>query len=117
MRGAYIGNSKARLSVNVYEPGTDTTHTMGELSGQTIATFDLDQATFHSNQTVCMGFAEAEQIWKSDLCKWEINVERVQMKCTCNAFSSELIGIFTDFTRILGARIPFPPPPEPEEPV
>jgi len=49
MRGAYIGNSKARLSVAVYEPGTGTTHTMGELSGSTIATFDLDQSTFHSN--------------------------------------------------------------------
>ena len=38
------------------------------------------------------------------------------MKCTCNAFSSELIGIFTDFTRVLGEPIPFPPPPEPVVP-
>lgn len=77
MRGAYIGNSKARLSVNVFEPGTGVTHTMGELSGQTIASFDLDQSTFHSNQTVCMGYSEQDNRWKSDFCKWEINVEKV----------------------------------------
>lgn len=77
MRGAYIGNSKARLSVSVYESGTGTTHTMGELSGHTIATFDLDQSTFHSNQTVCMGYVDQEKIWKSDLCQWELNVEQV----------------------------------------
>ena len=58
MDGAYIGNSKARLSVNIYEPGTTTLHTMGELSGQTVATFDLDRSNFYSNQTVCMAFDE-----------------------------------------------------------
>lgn len=42
MDGAYIGNSRARLSVKIYEKGTGITHPMGELSGQNIATFDLD---------------------------------------------------------------------------
>jgi hypothetical protein len=36
------------------------------------------------------------------------------MRCECNSFSSELIGIFTDFTRVLGAPVYFPAPPEPE---
>jgi len=57
-----------------------------------------------------MGYAELENLWKSDLCQWELDDEKVQMKCSCNAFGSELIGIFTDFTRILGAPVAFPPP-------
>ncbi len=37
------------------------------------------------------------------------------MKCECNAFESNQIGIFTDFTRELGAPVNFPAPPEPEQ--
>mmetsp|Transcript_13695 Transcript_13695/g.17312 ORF Transcript_13695/g.17312 Transcript_13695/m.17312 type:complete len:188 (+) Transcript_13695:2880-3443(+) len=58
MDGAYIGNSQGRFSVSLYEAGTSTTHKMGELSGHTIATFQLDRDTYHSNQTVCMAFEE-----------------------------------------------------------
>lgn len=32
------------------------------------------------------------------------------MKCTCNAFSSDQVGIFTDFTRELGEPVVFPEP-------
>ena len=35
------------------------------------------------------------------------------MKCECNSFNSELVGIFTDFTREPGEAVNFPPPPEP----
>ena len=49
MRGAYLGNSQARLQVTIYERGERTRHTMGELSGQTIATFDVNRDTYYSN--------------------------------------------------------------------
>ncbi len=114
MRGAYVGNSDGRLSVAVYEIGTQTRHSMGELEGQTVATFDIDRDTFHSNQTVCMGYAEKDERWKDELCQSPLSIDEVQMKCECNAFESNLIGIFTDFTRELGAPVNFPAPPEPE---
>ena len=37
------------------------------------------------------------------------------MKCTCNAFESDLIGLFNDFTRTLGEPVDFPAPPVIEE--
>lgn len=61
-----------------------------------------------------MAYAEQEKRWSSDLCKSELLVEDVQMKCDCNSFNSEMIGIFTDFTRKLGDPVTFPAPPEPE---
>jgi hypothetical protein len=42
-----------------------------------------------------------------------LSVEEVTMKCTCNAFDSNLIGVFSDFTRTLGETVVFPEPPEP----
>ena len=50
---------------------------MGELSGQTLATFDLDRGTYHSNQTVCMGYSKTTKRWQSELCQSEVNVEDV----------------------------------------
>ena len=32
------------------------------------------------------------------------------MSCTCNAFDSNLIGVFSDFTRAKGMPVNFPPP-------
>lgn len=61
-----------------------------------------------------MAFAEQEKRWKAELCQSELSVEEVQMKCVCNSFNSELVGIFTDFTRTIGDPVKFPPPPEPE---
>lgn len=74
MRGAYIGNSKARLQVALFEIGTGERHSIGQLSGQTIAKFDLDRKTYHSNQTVCMGFDDDDKRWKSELCQTELSV-------------------------------------------
>ena len=49
MDGAYLGNSKARLQASIYELGSQKSYQMGELSGQTIATFGIDRSTFASN--------------------------------------------------------------------
>ena len=83
---------------------------MGELSGQTIATFDVDRDTFHSNQTVCMGYSATDERWQTDLCLSDLSVEDVTMSCTCNAFDSNMIGVFSDFTRAKGMPVNFPPP-------
>ena len=32
------------------------------------------------------------------------------MSCTCNAFDSNMIGVFSDFTRAKGMPVNFPPP-------
>jgi len=68
MKGAYLGNSKARLQAMIFELGSKTTYSMGELSGQTVASFAIDRATFSSNQTVCMGYSKLEGLWKTELC-------------------------------------------------
>ena len=81
---------------------------MGELSGQTIATFDLFPDTYQSNQTVCMAYSETRRIWDSDLCITELQVATIQQKCTCNAFESKRVGLFTDSTRVLGQPVSFP---------
>jgi len=86
MRGAYIGNSKARLQVALFEIGTGERHSMGRLSGQTNATFALDRTTYHSNQTVCMGYDAQGERWRSELCQSELSVKEVSMKCSCSAF-------------------------------
>ena len=62
-----------------------------------------------------MGYSKTSKSWKSDLCKSELNVEDVTMKCTCNAFDSNLIGVFSDFTRTLGETVTFPEIELPEE--
>ena len=77
MRGAYLGNSKGRLQVTIYEVGANKRYSMGELSGQTNAVFDLDRDTFYSNQTVCMGFSKSNQKWQADLCQSQLIVEDV----------------------------------------
>ena len=81
---------------------------MGELSGQTIATFDLFPDTFQPNQTVCMAYSETRRIWDSDLCITELQVATIQQRCTCNAFESRKVGLFTDSTRVLGQPVSFP---------
>ena len=108
MDGAYLGNSKARLQASIYELGSQKSYQMGELSGQTIATFGIDRSTFASNQTVCMGYSKSESRWSSQLCQSELKVQDVSMKCTCNAFSSSLIGVFNDYTREEGSPVNFP---------
>ena len=57
----------------IYEPGKDERHTMGGLDGHTVATFDIDRDSFHSNQTVCMGYPKTSeqgkpQKWTYELC-------------------------------------------------
>ena len=74
MKGAYLGNSKARLQASVYEIGSKTRYSMGELSGQSVATFSIDRSTFASNQTVCMGYNKSDGMWRSDLCLSELKV-------------------------------------------
>lgn len=81
---------------------------MGELSGQTVASFAINRATFSSNQTVCMGYSKPEGLWKSELCQSELKVEEVSMKCSCNSFSSDIIGVFNDYAREKGAPVKFP---------
>ena len=77
MNGAYLGNSKARLQASVYEQGSGSRFTMGELSGQTIATFDLDRDSFKNNQTVCMGKSLKNDRWGSASCLSELFVQKV----------------------------------------
>ena len=60
-----------------------------------------------------MGYEKQVRRWQSELCSWTLSVEDVTMKCTCNAFRSDIIGIFTDFTRTLGPQVAFPALPEP----
>lgn len=103
-------SSLGRLQVTVYEIGLNRRHTMGELSGQTVARFDLDRDKYFSNQTVCMGYSRTSLSWRADLCQSELFVEAVQIKCTCNAFDSNMIGVFTDFTRKVGEKVTFPEP-------
>lgn len=103
-----MGNSKGRLQVKIYEIGASKSYSMGELSGQTNAVFDLDRDSYFSNQTVCMGYSKSSQKWYTDLCQSQLIVEDVQMKCTCNAFDSNKIGVFTDLTRVLGKSVTFP---------
>ena len=55
-----------------------------------------------------MGFDQAKERWNHEMCQSELSVEDVTMKCTCNAFQSNIIGIFTDFTRTLGEPVQFP---------
>ena len=81
---------------------------MSQISGQTNATFAIDRSTYYSNQTVCMGFSKSEQRWSSQLCRSELHIDDVAMKCTCNAFDSDQIGVFSDFTRELGETVVFP---------
>ena len=83
---------------------------MGGLSGQTVAKFDIERLIYYPNQTVCMGFSKTSQKWEADLCQSELLIQDVQMKCTCNAFDSHVIGLFTDFNRDFGEAVEFPPP-------
>ena len=108
MKGAYLGNSKARLQATVYTIGSKQRYSMGELSGQTVATFGVDRSTFASNQTVCMGYSKTDGMWRTDLCQSQLKVEEVTMKCTCNAFDSNQIGVFNDYTRDEGLPVAFP---------
>ena len=55
-----------------------------------------------------MGFSKLNKSWRSDLCKSELLVEQVSMKCICNAFESDQIGVFSDFSRTAGAAVVFP---------
>ena len=55
MKGAYKPNSRGRLQARIYEIATKKNYFMSQLSGQTIATFDIDRSSFYSNQTICMG--------------------------------------------------------------
>ena len=100
--------SRGVLQVTVYENGTGIRYQMGELAGQTVATFDLTPDTYRSNQTVCMAYSETRRIWDSDLCITELHVSAVQQQCTCNAFEARKVGLFTDSARPLGEAITFP---------
>ena len=55
-----------------------------------------------------MGQSKTSGLWTGDLCKSELSVEDVTMKCTCNAFDSTLIALYSDFTRTLGEPVVFP---------
>ena len=55
-----------------------------------------------------MGYSKSDNKWKSQLCQSELKVQDVAMKCTCNAFSSNLIGVFNDYTREAGQPVEFP---------
>ena len=55
-----------------------------------------------------MGYSKLNQKWQSDLCQSELLIEKVAMKCTCNAFEADQIGLFSDFIRTLGEPVTFP---------
>ena len=100
--------SSGVLEVAVFENGSGIRYTMGELSGSTVASFNVDPDTFANNQTVCMAFSEASNSWDSELCITELQVKTISLKCVCNAFESKRVGLFTDSTRVPGPAIEFP---------
>ena len=100
--------SSGVVEVAVFENGTGMRYSMGELSGQTVATFDVRPDTYANNQTVCMAYSDTRRIWDSELCITELKVQNIQLKCICNAFDSKRVGLFTDKSRILGPAIEFP---------
>ena len=55
-----------------------------------------------------MGYSDEEHKWTSDLCKSDLIVQDVAILCTCNAFGSNMVGVFSDFTRELGEPVQFP---------
>ena len=108
MRVGAAAYSSGVLEVAVFENGSGIRYSMGELSGQTVATFNVNPDTYANNQTVCMAFSEARNAWDSELCITELQVKTISLKCICNAFESKRVGLFTDSTRILGPVIEFP---------
>ena len=48
-----------------------------------------------------MAFSKDTNAWDSNLCNSELEVKSLQMKCTCNAFKSDLSALFTDSSRPL----------------
>lgn len=57
-----------------------------------------------------MGYSATDERWQTDLCLSDLSIEDVTMSCTCNAFDSNLVGVFSDFTRALGEPVNFPAP-------
>ena len=108
MRVGAAAYSSGVLEVAVFENGSGIRYSMGELSGQTVATFNVNPDTYANNQTVCMAFSEARNAWDSELCITELQVKTISLKCICNAFESKRVGLFTDSTRVLGPVIEFP---------
>ena len=108
MRVGAAAYSSGVLEVAVFENGSGIRYSMGELSGQTVATFNVNPDTYANNQTVCMAFSEARNAWDSELCITELQVKTISLKCICNAFESKRVGLFTDSTRVLGPDIEFP---------
>ena len=108
MRVGTAAYSSGVLEVAVFENGSGIRYSMGELSGQTVATFNVNPDTYANNQTVCMAFSEARNAWDSELCITELQVKTISLKCICNAFESKRVGLFTDSTRVLGPDIEFP---------
>jgi len=56
-----------------------------------------------------MAFSKDKNVWDANLCNSELEAEKLQMKCTCNAFKSDLTSLFTDTSRLYDATpIMFP---------
>jgi hypothetical protein len=86
-----------------------TRRTLGDITGTFEVRFEIDPNTFRNNQTVCMAQSKASNTWEADLCKSELDVQSVVMKCSCNGYKSNFAGLFTDSLRTLDvAKIPFP---------
>jgi len=52
-----------------------------------------------------MAFSKISNTWDADLCNTEIEVNDRQLKCSCNAFKSELTAVFTDPVRVFDTNI------------
>ena len=74
----------------------------------TVATFEVNPVTFRNNQTVCMAFSEVEQKWSADLCQSTVQPKTYEMQCSCNAFASSYVGVFTDRMRLMDMSVVFP---------
>ena len=52
-----------------------------------------------------MAYSKISNTWDAGLCNTEIEVSDRKLKCTCNAFKSDLSGVFTDSTRVLDPTV------------
>ena len=100
--------SDAVVSVEIYESGEGVDYQVGQLASYINATFEVDPEAFRPGQTQCMAFVDKNNKWDASICKTDIDVANLQIKCSCNAFSANRISVLTDPTLKLAAPITFP---------
>jgi len=57
---------------------------VGDLNGRLEVTFSIDPAIFIPGQTVCQTDLAGSEIWNSETCLTEVEVQSEVLRCTCN---------------------------------